>query len=717
MVEEWAKPLHKMGKVMQSKYDPQKSQDVIKAVCAQLKAIQPLLKSDPARVARIFGYGPSIGMDESRDAIARGLANHFDTYVDSSECMVTHGREGGITHALQVLLHNKGKVVAFEEPSEQVQRQVEKRGGNLEICFDLGGFVAAVENAKAIIWNPNWTFLQKKWVIDILRDGPFKDIPILDISPGKEPEHELLRLAPDFKDRTVVIRDGVDFGAAEQMGIGMVMGPKDIVEAMANKQLIDVVSVNVVTQLALQALFKDAPAWSKAEAVESESKNFDLPEAVITTIREVVRKFREIPGEKKYNFSIGQPDTPLNPDVLASLIKELDHGSQLDETAFNEWLQTFESPDREHLVGSLQQNFPGVRFSENGVLGTNGAAGAMTRVLEAFKALGAERVITFTPAFGAYSLQPANAGLQYIAIDPGKGNKVNALDRTFRNGLIKEGDVLLLGEDNPLGRKSSQEELDAIVAFAKESGLWIVADEVYLDVVHNSEGAQRSIVTPENADRVVVINSGAKGNGLGAPGGRVGTVGIPDSHPLRETLMGVMTKSQQEDQGIRSIFTEMLSRFAAESRLNGTSAQWEQERNASFAKRKNQVVAGLKGMGLQPIAEPDSAFYVAVDVSSLIGRTTKDGKRINDAKDVRDFFLSKSVAMVEDAGFCPEGEQARRVNKDTTPAFVRMAFAISEEDIDAGLKRMKQAIDLAPNISLASSSGLQLGKPLAFVHA
>ena len=73
--------------------------------------------------------------------------------------------------------------------------------------------------------------------------------------------------------------------------------------------------------------------------------------------------------------------------------------------------------------------------------------------------------------------------------------------------------------------------------------------------------------------------------------------------------------------------------------------------------------------------EPKGAFYVMMDVSGAFGKTC-DGRVINNSADFCDLLLEKAlVAVVDGAAF-------------GAPEYVRLSYAISEDDIRKGLERI-----------------------------
>jgi len=81
---------------------------------------------------------------------------------------------------------------------------------------------------------------------------------------------------------------------------------------------------------------------------------------------------------------------------------------------------------------------------------------------------------------------------------------------------------------NPVGWTATRDELQAILDFARERGIWIISDEVYNRLwFGNSMGAPSMMALAEPEDRVLTVNSFSKAWAM--TGWRVGWLGHPPS--------------------------------------------------------------------------------------------------------------------------------------------------------------------------------------------
>jgi aspartate/methionine/tyrosine aminotransferase len=92
----------------------------------------------------------------------------------------------------------------------------------------------------------------------------------------------------------------------------------------------------------------------------------------------------------------------------------------------------------------------------------------------------------------------------------------------------------------------------------------------------------------------------------------------------------------------------------------------------AFARRRKLLLDGLRSIPGFDFAEPKGAFYVLLDVS---------GTGLSGEEFAYRLLEEKHVAVVPGVGFAPNCVD-----------YVRISFAVSEEDIKLGLDRMREFV-------------------------
>jgi aspartate aminotransferase len=127
-----------------------------------------------------------------------------------------------------------------------------------------------------------------------------------------------------------------------------------------------------------------------------------------------------------------------------------------------------------------------------------------------------------------------------------------------------------------------------------------------------------------------------------------------------------------------------VSQAAARAALLGPRESVESMRVA-FERRRDRMVGGLNALGL-PCRTPEGAFYAFAEVSSLLGaKVTSAGAETTLATDDDIAMWLLSEAHVATVAGTPFG----------APGFLRLSYATSDADIEAGLASMARAISTA----------------------
>ena len=165
---------------------------------------------------------------------------------------------------------------------------------------------------------------------------------------------------------------------------------------------------------------------------------------------------------------------------------------------------------------------------------------------------------------------------------------------------------------NPTGACYSVSERDAIVKWALDRGLFIIADEIYDQLVYEPNKPSSIIVWwKQYPDRIAVVNGLAKSFAM--TGWRVGyTVTHPDL---------VKKLSQITGQATGNICS--VSQKAAVAALTGPYDCVESMRQA-FQKRRDMAWKEIASWSNVVCPKPEGAFYLFADISALYDEKMPD---------------------------------------------------------------------------------------------
>jgi aspartate aminotransferase len=227
--------------------------------------------------------------------------------------------------------------------------------------------------------------------------------------------------------------------------------------------------------------------------------------------------------------------------------------------------------------------------------------------------------------------------------------------------------LILNSPSNPSGAVISPQALREIAAFAVEHDLWVISDEIYGQLVYDDVQQVSIASMPSMRERTIVINGVSKAYAM--TGWRIGYAAGP------KAVIQAMTNLQSQSTSNPT----SIAQAAAVAALTGpdepvTAMRREFDRRRRFVFSRVQEMPGLRA------EEPKGAFYLWVDMSSVIGRTI-GGRLITNADDLALSWLETGrVAVVPGSGF-------------GLPNFFRMSYATSLERLEVGLRRMAQLLE------------------------
>jgi len=144
---------------------------------------------------------------------------------------------------------------------------------------------------------------------------------------------------------------------------------------------------------------------------------------------------------------------------------------------------------REFLAAEVNQR-GGVQVTPEDIVFFNGLGDAVAKV---YGFLSREaRILGPSPAYSTHSsAEAAHSGYNHVTyeLDPHNGWQPNVDD--IRN-KVKYNDsiagILLLSPDNPTGAVYPREVLEEIAAIAREHDIFVIADEIYANIVYDGRG-------------------------------------------------------------------------------------------------------------------------------------------------------------------------------------------------------------------------------------
>jgi len=223
--------------------------------------------------------------------------------------------------------------------------------------------------------------------------------------------------------------------------------------------------------------------------------------------------------------------------------------------------------------------------------------------------------------------------------------------------------IVLNTPSNPTGCHYSQPELDEIASLALEKGLFIVADEIYDQLVYPPSAPSSVAKWLEQApEQVAIVNGLSKSFAI--PGWRVG---YALSHPA-------LIKNLSKVQGQSTSNVCSLAQHAALAALTGPYDFLETSRQR-FKKRRDAALEKISGWKRAFCPKPDGAFYL---FPKMDGYYTK---AIPDSTALCTYLLEQAgVALVPGAAFGDD-------------SCVRLSYAAEDSVLLEALDKIGEALD------------------------
>ena len=225
--------------------------------------------------------------------------------------------------------------------------------------------------------------------------------------------------------------------------------------------------------------------------------------------------------------------------------------------------------------------------------------------------------------------------------------------------------LLFVSPSNPTGAVYSPAQTRAIGEWALEHGLWVIADEIYQNLVYDGVRAVSIVeAVPELADRTILVNGVAKSYAM--TGWRLGwMVGPTDVIKATGNLQSHLSSNVSN-----------ISQRAAIEALTGPQDQVEFMRQ-SFDRRRRTIVTELNKIDGLHCPTPEGAFYVYPDVTGLLGRTW-GGVTPTTSLELADLILEQAeVAVVPGEAFGPSG-------------YLRLSYALGDDALIEGVSRLQK---------------------------
>ena len=282
-----------------------------------------------------------------------------------------------------------------------------------------------------------------------------------------------------------------------------------------------------------------------------------------------------------------------------------------------------------------------------------------------------DEVIIPAPYWVSFPEMVGLAGAKAVIIDTDATNNFKITVDQIKEVLTPNTRAILINTpSNPTGFAYEKSELEAIAEFALENNLLMISDEIYEWIIFDDfKHTSIASLSNEAQKNCVVINGVSKCYAM--TGWRIGYIAANEE----------IVKNVQKLQGQSTSGPCSISQAASVEALTGPHDD-VLAMVREFEKRRDVMIDQLNSIAGVSCNKPNGSFYSFPNFSALYGKKEPRGKVLQGSLDFTEYLLTeKKVAIVPGIAFGAD-------------ANARMSFASSLDQIEEGVKRIKEAVEL-----------------------
>ena len=351
------------------------------------------------------------------------------------------------------------------------------------------------------------------------------------------------------------------------------------------------------------------------------------------------------------NLGQGFPDFP----VPQRLVDELDKAMR---AGHNQYSMMTGIPALRRAIADKTERLYGVRPDENAeITVTSGATEAIFNAIHAVVREG-EEVIVLDPCYDCYepAIDLAGARAVHIPLDP----VTFAPDwNQVRAAITPKTRMLMINSPhNPSGAMLGIDDMNTIADILRDTGIWLLSDEVYEHIVFDGARHESALRYPELRERAFVISS--FGKTYHCTGWKVGYCIAPPA------LSAEFRKVHQYN--VFCTFPPAQHAFAA--MIDAEPEHYEQL-GAFYEAKRDRFREQLLQTKLKPLPVPGGYFQL-VDYSAV--------SDLDDVEFCRWLTIEKGVTAIPLSPFYETPPAGQRL--------ARLCFAKNDATMDAAIERL-----------------------------
>ena len=388
-----------------------------------------------------------------------------------------------------------------------------------------------------------------------------------------------------------------------------------------------------------------------ANSIPAPSRRFDrVGFSEIVQVRNRVMELLAA-GQKVHRFEGGEPYMPTPENIKRAMVKALER----NETRY---APSSGIPELRRAILQKVRRKNCIPADDESPIVVNGG---MQGLFAAFATLldRDDEVLTFSPYWTPIvDVITWSGGVPVLV--PTERARAKGISATLARLVTPRTKVLYWNSpNNPTGDVFSRREVEEVCAFVAGSGLAMISDEAYEDLIYEGEGHVSPASMPGMAERTLSVFTLSKSYSM--TGWRAGYVIAPERYQsaIRTAVLystnGVSTPTQWAALEALSMGEDFLE-------------EWK----AGYRRRRDRLVEGLRAAGFE-VETPRAALYLFPKIPAALGTDSRAAAAM--------LLDTARVATVPGLVFGPEGE-----------GHLRFSFSVPEETIAAGVQALWEGV-------------------------
>ena len=359
-------------------------------------------------------------------------------------------------------------------------------------------------------------------------------------------------------------------------------------------------------------------------------------------------------GHQLVGLQVGDPDFGTHPAIMDAAMKALQNG-------LTHYAPSRGVPDLLSATASKLSRDEGVSYDPaSEILVTHGGIHAYYLAMQSILNPG-DDVLVPDPSWATHSNMAVMLRGNVIRVPaPAENGFIPPFDEWEKALTAKTRVIVLNYPSNPTGAYPTREYLQKLQDFARAHNLWVVSDEVYGSLYYGERPTSAAAFDGAK-ERTLLVNSLSKSYAM--TGWRVGFLAAPKA---------VIDNALKAGQNSITCVAPFIQKAAAFALTDPGIQQVTAGMRAAYARRRELVLRLAHELECEKVlvTPPQGAFYFFLDFRPLKMTSLEICERILD---------EAGVGLVPGSAFGSQGE-----------GFVRMTVAASDEDVEAGFRKIVQ---------------------------